>query len=391
MNIVFFHANGIVPTAGGISRTTSNLCRLFRSQGHNVWLCGCQDKHPQADYDKEQVFLPDSTAITSLRNVDFLCSFCLSNNIQVIINQSPFSEDIVSLLALCREKGVVKVVSCYHNSILTPIIRYAYQKEFSLKLHAKNWQFSLLKSSLVSRLLVSGYIWKHRRVFQKTIQQSDAVVVLCEGQKDELLRMCGYELCEKISIIPNCIPQVEVRTDVTKQKMVLWVGTFDYAIKRPDLMLDVWELLCKNHSDWSLYMLGDGPSLEDTKRLSKLMGLKNIDFKGRVNPKEYYEVASIQCMTSVHEAFPMVPLEAMSNSIPVIAFNSFTSAPLIIEEGLNGILIPPFDTKHYADSLRLLIEDEAMRSSMSWKARQSVNRFSEEKIFDLWQQLFEHI
>lgn len=391
MNIVFFHANGIVPTAGGISRTTDNLCRLFRSRGHCVWFCGCQDKHLQVIYDKQQFFLPDAVSIASETNTDYLCTFCCSNDIHVIINQSPFSEDMVSLLAACREKCGVKVLSCYHNSILTPVIRYAYQKEFYLKLRNRGWLFTLLKSSFVSKFLVKGYIWKYRKIFRKTIKLSDALIVLCKGQEDELLRMCGYQHCEKVNIIPNCMPYDTLSSETVKKKIVLWVGTFDYAIKRPDLMLKVWKRVSKRHPDWSLLMLGDGPSHKLIKDSSNSMGLLNIEFMGRINPETYYEEASILCMTSVHEAFPMVPLEAMSHSVPVLAFNSFTSASMIINEGENGMLVRPFDLNDYSKSLELLMDNESLRLAMGKNARCSVEQYSEENIYSKWQCVFENL
>ncbi len=389
MNIIFFHSNGIVPTAGGISRTTANLGRIFRKKGHQVWFVGARDLHEKADYDEMQFFLPN-LVVDSQHNVDYLCSFIIGYGVGIIINQSPFAAAIVNLLDLCRKQSGVKVIACYHNSIITPVIRYAYQREFLLRQHGMSLFFHFLKWKPVSRLLVWGYIQKYRARFRQTIDKSDAVVLLCQGQENELLRICGYRQCDKTHVIPNCIPETKVGI-CEKKKQVLWVGTFDFAVKRPDYMLLIWQKVFPSHPDWTLYMLGDGPSFCTIRQMAEQMKLQNVVFTGRIRPDLYYEESQILCMTSIHEAFPMVPLEAMRNSSTVLAFDSFTSAGLIIESGKTGFLIEPFDIQDYSNNLSRLMYDDNLRCSMDKAARVSVERFSEALIYNKWLQLFRQI
>lgn len=389
MNIIFFHNNGIVPTAGGISRTTAYLGRIFRKNGHQVWFIGARDLHEKTDYDERQFFLPNSV-VDSQYNVNYLCSFIKDHGVGVIINQSPFTVAIVNLLDLCRKQSCVKVIGCYHNSILTPVIRYAFQREFFLRQHGMSWFFHLLKWKPVGSLLVWGYIKKYRARFRQTIDKSDAVVLLCQGQENELLRICGYKQCDKTHIIPNCIPETKVG-NCDKKKQVLWVGTFDYAIKRPDFMLRIWQKVFQKYPDWMLYMLGDGPSLGSMKQMAEQMKLQNVVFTGRIRPELYYEESQILCMTSVHEAFPMVPLEAMSQRLTVIAFSSFTSADVIIKDGITGLLIPPFDINVYSEKLSMLMGDETLREEMAVDSLKFVKTFSEEAIYTQWNHLFSEL
>lgn len=389
MNIIFFHSNGIVPTAGGISRTTANLGRIFRKKGHQVWFVGARDLHEKADYDEMQFFLPNPV-VDSQHNVDYLCSFIIGHGVGVVINQSPFAAAIVNLLELCRKQSGVKVIACYHNSIITPVIRYAYQREFLLRQHGMSLFFHFLKWKPVSRLLVWGYIQKYRARFRQTIDKSDAVVLLCQGQENELLRICGYRQCDKTHVIPNCIPETKVGI-CEKKKQVLWVGTFDYAVKRPDFMLRIWQKVFQNHPDWMLCMLGDGPSLETMKKMAEQLKLQNVVFTGRVMPESYYEESQILCMTSVHEAFPMVPLEAMNHGLAVIAFCSFTSADVIVQDGITGLLISPFDVKAYSEKLSRLMGDDALREEMTLGSRQFIKTFSEEAVYIQWNHLFSEL
>lgn len=388
MNILFVHSNGIVPTAGGISRTTHNLVKLFRSKGHDVWLLGAKDKHEGTAYDDYQYFLPCQNCADVKNNLDYLLDFVRSRNINVVINQTPFSEDVVRLLGKCRTETGTRIVSCYHNSILTPIYNYAYQKEYNLKKRGLSFIFKLLKTNFVRGLLTQAYIFKYRTAFLKTSEKSDAVVLLCNGQVQEWLRMCGYVNDSKLVVIPNFISVAEDEHRIRKQQAVLWVGTFDYAIKRPDLMLRIWKEIECEHTDWNLFMLGDGPSLTEMKSLSQQLGLKQVTFTGRVNPLDYYKMARIQCVTSVHEAFSMVTVESMIESNPVIAFNSFTSASYLIKDRENGILVEPFNILEYSKCLNELMNNERLCNSMGDCAKKSVNRLSPESVYVLWKDLF---
>lgn len=390
-NILFIHSNGIVPTAGGISRTTANLVALFREKGHSVWMMGVRNKHPQAIYDKQQSFLPEGSRADAPENLSFMKQFLRSNDIEIVVNQTPFATDIVQLLAHCKAKCGVKVVSCYHNSILTPVYNYAYQQELRLRQRHLSGLFWLLKQKLMNDLLVKAYIAKYRKAFLKTSTHSDAIVLLCDGQVEEWKRMTGMSEPNNVSVIPNYMPSIADEGENHKKNHVLWVGTFDYNVKRPDLILQIWQRVWKKHQDWHLFMLGDGPSLNLMKQQVLNQKIGNVTFTGRVTPTDYYKSAKIQCVTSVHEAFPMVIIEGMQSNIPVISFESFTSSSLIINNTENGFLIHPFNIDSYTSTLEKLMEDEELRSSMGKKAKASVGRFSPCTVYSLWQQLFEKL
>ena len=389
MNILFLHANGIIPTAGGISRTTANLGKLFRKHGHLVWYLGVVDLDPLSNYDEYQLFLPTIPA-NSRMNCDYLCRFIISKDIRVIINQAPFASSIVDLIYQCSNQTKVKVISCYHNSILTPVIRFAYSHEYLLKKRHLGFVFHFLRWRPVKELLVKLYIAKWRNTFRHTIEKSDAIILLCEGQEEELLRMCGYKSCPKTYVIPNCVPSTEDK-HLTKTNSVVWTGHFDFTIKRPDLMLRIWKRVASSHRDWTLYMLGDGSSLSSMKEYSKHLELNNVVFTGRVNPNDYYEFSRIQCVTSVHESFSLVSSEAMEKGNPVIAFNSFPAAPMVIKSGETGFLITPFDVDSFAFYLTQLMDNEKLCQKMGERAKESILTFSEESVFAMWNCLFEQL
>lgn len=384
MNIVFFHSNGILPTLGGISRITDTLGVLFTDKGNNVWYIGMKDKHKGSKYRPWQSFLPSSYLFSDV-NVKYIREFVREHKVDAIINQCALDPRSAEFLAICKKETEFLLISCLHNSILTPVYNGAYQKEYNLKKRGLGVLFYLMKTRVVASLITRAYIIKHRKRYLSTVINSDKVILLCDGQLPELYRMCGIKTSDKVCVIPNCI-DVNVEYPKNKEKIVLWVGNFDYSIKRPDNMLRIWKQVEAKHPDWNLYMLGDGPSWQEMKTLSNSLGLKQVKFEGRVNPEDYYKKASIICITSVHESFSLVTVEAQRVGCVPILNNCFSPAPLLVQDGVNGCLVPAFINNAFAEAIDSLMNNSERLKMMSTKAKESVKRFSLDNVYKEWMQ-----
>jgi glycosyltransferase involved in cell wall biosynthesis len=75
--------------------------------------------------------------------------------------------------------------------------------------------------------------------------------------------------------------------------------------------------------------------------------------------------------STVDEVFPMVILEAMACSKPVIATN-VGGVPLLIEHGKNGFLSRPKNSKELARFIRALCEDPSLGRKMGLRGRKKV-------------------
>lgn len=382
MNIIFFHSNGIVPTLGGISRITYTLGKVFCNKNNAVWYVGARNEHHKCEYSRLQSFLPSENLFAEA-NIHYIVSLIKKYNVNVVINQCALDPRYAKFLRLCKDRTDFVLVSCIHNSILTPVLNAAYQKEYHLKKKGLGFVFSLMKSNFISTLLTYAYILKHRNNYLSTLHNSDRVLVLCDGQAKELYRMCGICSSNKVKVIHNCVETFDA-ANCNKKNIVLWVGTFDVSVKRPDNMLYIWKRVESIHPDWELKMLGDGPSFEEMKELANELNIKNVSFEGRVNPEIYYSEASILCVTSVHESFSLVTAEAQWAGCVPILNNSFAPAAMLVQNGLNGILVEPFDNSQFADSLLRLMENPNDLSKMAINAHRSASRFSTDVVYSDW-------
>jgi glycosyltransferase involved in cell wall biosynthesis len=81
--------------------------------------------------------------------------------------------------------------------------------------------------------------------------------------------------------------------------------------------------------------------------------------------------AHIVCLPSYGEGLPKALLEAASCGKPIVATN-VPGCREIVEDGVNGLLVPARDAKALATSLRKLIEDAPLRERMGIRGREIV-------------------
>lgn len=72
----------------------------------------------------------------------------------------------------------------------------------------------------------------------------------------------------------------------------------------------------------------------------------------------------------------MTILESQSMGCVPIAFNSFKSLPDIIENEINGFIVPAFDEEKFAYYLLKIMNNEPLRIKMAIAARETSVRFN---------------
>ncbi len=81
-------------------------------------------------------------------------------------------------------------------------------------------------------------------------------------------------------------------------------------------------------------------------------------------------------MPSYHEAFGMVLIEAMAMGIPVIGTKA-GGVPEIIEDGQNGLLVPPREVDSLAEAMKKLLFSKILSMDLARRGREKVKeRFS---------------
>ncbi|WP_169336928.1 glycosyltransferase [Eudoraea adriatica] len=158
-------------------------------------------------------------------------------------------------------------------------------------------------------------------------------------------------------------------------------------------LLEVASLVLKQNPDYTWHIYGKG-HLEDSirKNIAKFGLNGKVILEGNVNNLyQQYSKHSIMVMTSSYEGFPMSLMEGMAMSLPLVSFNVPTGPNEIIQDGINGFLIPPFDCNKMADRINELIQSTELRLSFSKKNLSILNNFKVEDTIVKWESLIAKI
>lgn len=99
---------------------------------------------------------------------------------------------------------------------------------------------------------------------------------------------------------------------------------------------------------------------------------------------EKYKEYSMYVLPSYREGLPLVLLEAKANRLPIVSFDIMTGPREIVRDGIDGILVPPYDLEKMGNAICSLIENEDLRSSMSLKSQENIYKYSKTAILKQW-------
>ncbi|WP_300699449.1 glycosyltransferase [Bacteroides sp.] len=385
MNILFIHPVMFHPHRGGIERVSDLLIREFIKRGHHVLsLHNVRDENRLGYlYPALPYFFPYSINETE-KNGTFYQNFLKEHRIEIIINQDPQSYH--ELCRFSKELPGVYTISVIHQYPLG-----IYNHLFELLMWRKGQNTVVGKVRKIFRFLKYPmikleFIQTLKREYENIFSNTDLLCLLSLKFIPDLKRIYSKSTDRVIAIPnPNTYPP-QLETNIQKKKQLLYVGRIEWYQKRVGRLIDIWGRIYKDFPDWELVIVGDGPNRQELE--SQFLNLEHVIFTGWQDPESYYRSASILCMTSDYEGWGMVLTEAMTfGTIPVL-FNSFASVTDIIEDGQNGILVPPFSCKQFAWKLGALMKDETLRAEMSVKCMESVKQFDIQYVADKWEEVF---
>lgn len=186
---------------------------------------------------------------------------------------------------------------------------------------------------------------------------------------------------EKIHYFPNPIKQITLNTNLDRENIILNVGRF-VATKNQKDLIDIFNLL--NQPDWKLVFIGDGPLLKELMYYASQKETSGkIHFYGELEDVDsYYSRAKIFAFTSLSEGFPNVLGEAMLADLALISYDCVAGPSDIIENEVNGFLIPVNDCLDYKNKLELLINDSDLREQFISNSQEKKSKFDKKIIVE---------
>ena len=100
--------------------------------------------------------------------------------------------------------------------------------------------------------------------------------------------------------------------------------------------------------------------------------------------------AGILALPSFQEGLPMGILEAMKFGLAVVT-TPVGGIPDVLQDGYNGLLVPPGNAEMLAQAIRRLFDDEALQARIGAMARSSVAVYEPAVLANEWKSLYRHV
>lgn len=394
MNMLFVNNIPFNPVAGGIERVTDILAKELVRRGYNIfYLCGKLDADSSDllnyAFPAKLYQLPEDGLFNNEHNLQYYKNLQKELEIDIVINQRGLGGWFNGLLPFTDSK-LISVLHSVPDSYLIQGLKSL--PDISCP------PFASIKRIIKKTIpFVFKYYWRKKfknelKVrYENLARYSEAIITLSLQDIDILSEYVSETFRNKIHAIgnPNYFPQSDSEGITTKRKTILYISRLEKFQKEPIRVLKIWRCLYMKYPDWELKIVGDGPERNVLEKFVEVHKLLNISFEGqKTDVAHYYKDASFVCLTSNHEGWGMVLTEGMQYGCIPFTFNNYGAASEIIDDNVNGCLIPPFDLKRYAEKLSELMNSKQKREIMALASIEKVKQFSVKNIADKWEKLF---
>lgn len=365
---------------GGVEKAVVNMANLFVEQGHPVEIL-CVYK------------MPDSPAfpLDSRVRVSYL--------LKDIPNRREFRESLRAKNPLRILKEGLKAVRilrqkklCVRRAIrgITDgvVITTRHEDNLALSRHGQPGVFKIAQ-------LHHDHRFEPRYVkgFAEGYQTIDVFTLLTPQLVEEVRVIMKDNRHTRLVCVPNFLSEIPPMPDISgREKTIMAVGRLN-SVKGFDRLLEDFARIHARVPQWRLQIVGEGEERPVLEELIRRLSLQDCaELTGQKNAAEIQEMmqkASLYAMSSHSEGFPFVLLEAFSCALPVAAYDVRVGPRAVIEDRINGFLVPDNDRQSYQNAVLKLMEDTELRGKMAGQAYRRAQEFSAAAVGRLWQTILE--
>jgi glycosyltransferase involved in cell wall biosynthesis len=194
-----------------------------------------------------------------------------------------------------------------------------------------------------------------------TFNMADKVIVL----SSQWLEWVNTIMIDKTKscVVYNAVPEVVLPEKKSKQPIILFLGRLGHRKGVEDL-INAFAKISAKFPDAQLHLGGDGDLPTYQAQASSLGVSEQVKFLGWVageTKNQCLADATIYCLPSYNEGFPMGVLEAMSAEVAVVA-STAGGIPDAITDKKEGLLIEAGDVDALSIALTTMLEDHNSRA-----------------------------
>lgn len=298
----------------------------------------------------------------------------------LVLSQSSAGESIV----LKRHTLKIPIVSVSHGTILSEFNTYI----SNMKL-PKDF-FGLL---LNTQYFLRQYFGKQRRF----VLGADKVISVSDIVRDSLLEETFIHEKDIVTIYNGFdrrkLDGIEVSKFNDGLVRIIFMGRIEKS-KGVFVLIDLLKQMALEN--FKLSFVGLGSDLEELKKTVKDSSIsENVEFYTKLSHTQVLsklkESDILVFPTQRVEGFPMVLIESMFASVPVVAFNQ-GGVKFGVKDKVTGFLLEPSDVEGFKEALLKLCESEDLRESLGRNARTwGEEKFTIEYMVDEYEKVFKEV
>ena len=323
---------------GGPENQIVNHCALLNSARWKVIVCSFLEGKPQNE-------LLDLAASLNLKTA-------------TLYTVSAYNPVVLKELALLlrKEKPDLIVVHGYRPLILCLILKPFFR--FTIIVYSRGFTAESLKIRI------------YEKIYRLSMRLSNSILAVSDGHK-RVLREYGVPE-NKIKVVHNAVSidsfeslkKINMRKEVLERlgipsegKLIVSAGRLSPE-KGHRFLVEAIGMLRGSMNNNHFVFCGDGPCQKDLEKQSKELGISEIcHFVGfRRDLKEIFQAMDLMVLPSLTEGLPNVVLEAFACAKPVVA-TAVGGVPEIVENGVNGILVPKERPDLLAEAIKGCLAD----------------------------------
>jgi glycosyltransferase involved in cell wall biosynthesis len=210
-----------------------------------------------------------------------------------------------------------------------------------------------------------------RALFAFGLKRTQRVIAVTRGLEDEPQRDWSVER-DRITYVPNgvAVPDKQLERP-SNQVPILFCPARLHRQKDHDTLLRAFAKL-QEKTPSLLKLAGDGPQLGHLKKLAAALGVSDrTEFLGYVQDVgAYYGSVDLTVLSSRHEGFPNVLVEALAHGCPVVATDCPTGPSEIISDAGIGHLARVGDPASLCAALEEALSTDFDRAALQARAHE---------------------
>jgi colanic acid biosynthesis glycosyl transferase WcaI len=400
MNILLIHQH-YFPEMSGTARRTRELSESFVNMNHRVSVI---TSFPREFRSIPGVKCRPFEIMNGVRVHRIKTLFEVKNNVflRLLAYIAFVLQSIVLAIRLSKKSDIVISVAPISSGIIGSFVKIINKKHHHFDVPDILPDLGISAGMIKNRLIISFLFKLERWVYD----HADTVSAITLGQIDNIH---GKGVAKsKLFYIPDWIDDTffkknlkKYKDEVTRmlkstdKKLISFVGNIG-ALQNPVIFIEMMASLeADNMDEFQFLFIGDGIMLPKLKENIKSIGLKNVEFVGRVK-REYIPaymhlsdilVANYLPNNYMDICIPGKLFEYAISNKPII-MGARGEAKKLIEKYLLGIAVQPSDVAAFKKAIL-----QISNGSYSYKPKTEifVEDFSLEKVSNLYNQIFDRV